>query len=63
MRIKVLVIKHDLRSANELRLMLEAKKDFYVCGCFTDGQEGMDGILKYNPDIVIIDLVLPNLDG
>lgn len=63
MRIKVLVIKHDLRSANELRVMLEAKKDFYVCGCFTDGQEGMDGILKYNPDIVIIDLLLPNLDG
>ena len=63
MRIKVLVIKHDLRSANELRVMLETKKDFYVCGCFTDGQEGMDGILKYNPDIVIIDLLLPNLDG
>lgn len=28
MRIKVLVIKHDLRSANELRVMLETKKDF-----------------------------------
>lgn len=63
MRLKVLVIKHDLRSAKELKLMLEAKKDFYVCGCFTDGEEGMGAILKYNPDVVIIDLLLPNLDG
>ncbi|MDE6025889.1 MAG: sporulation transcription factor Spo0A [Lachnospiraceae bacterium] len=63
MRIKVLVIKHDLRSANELKRILETKSEFCVCGCMTDGQEGMKAIAKNNPDVVIIDLLLPNMDG
>lgn len=63
MRIKVLVIKHDMKNVNEIKERLEERNDFLVCGCLTDGKEGTKAIQKYNPDVVIIDLLLPNIDG
>lgn len=38
--------------------------DYYeVCGLASDGLEALEMINKYRPDVVVLDLVMPNLDG
>ncbi len=63
MKTKVLVVKHDARSAEEVIKILEQDKDIEVCGCLNDGEMAVSQIKKYNPDVIILDLLLPNVDG
>ncbi len=63
MKIKVLVIKHDVKSATDIKNMLEKKSDIEVVGCLTDGEHALTAIRKNSPDVIILDLLLPNKDG
>jgi DNA-binding NarL/FixJ family response regulator len=53
---------HDVMRSG-LRAMLEAQKDWQVCGEANEGQEAVRLALELKPDIAVIDLSLPNLDG
>lgn len=46
-----------------LRLQLEQQKDFEVVGEATDGREAIRMTEELNPDVVIIDVAMPNLNG
>jgi two-component system, NarL family, response regulator NreC len=46
-----------------LRLLLEAESDFEVIGEAGDGIEAVEAVLRLPPDILIVDVVLPNLNG
>lgn len=46
-----------------LRLQLEQQKDFEVVGEATDGREAVRMTEELNPDVVIIDVAMPNLNG
>lgn len=63
MKTKVLIVKHDIKSMQELKNILGKRKDMEVCDTINDGQAAITSIKKHNPDVVIIDLLLPNLDG
>ena len=63
MKIKVLIVKHDARSSGELVKIMEKEKDIVVCGCVHDGEEAVRLIKRFNPDVILLDLLLPNMDG
>ncbi len=63
MKTKVLVLKHDTKGREELRKELMGKNDIEVCKWLSDGGEGAMAIKRYNPEIIILDLLLPNVDG
>ena len=63
MKTKVLVLKHDTRGRDELKNYLMGKKDIEVCKWLNDGAQGMGAIKRYNPEVIILDLLLPNVDG
>lgn len=63
MKIKVLIIKHDVRTAGEIKSILETGNDIEVCDCLNDGEHAVSAIRRYNPDIIMLDLLLPNKDG
>ena len=63
MRTRVLVIKHDTKGRDELKKKLMGKSDVEVCKWISDGAEGVAAIKRYNPDVVLLDLLLPNVDG
>ncbi len=46
-----------------LRALLEAETDFDVIGEAGDGLEALDLVRKLNPDVVILDLMMPGLSG
>lgn len=62
MNIKVLVVKHDTKSAVQISELLQ-NKSIRVCKTVYDGELALETIKSQNPDVVVLDLLLPNLDG
>lgn len=46
-----------------LKLMLDQDPDFHVVGEAGTGQEAVDLVLSKRPDLVILDLAMPEMDG
>jgi LuxR family maltose regulon positive regulatory protein len=46
-----------------LRHLLEKEKDLKVVGEAGDGQEAIERVRDLSPDIVVMDIAMPNLDG
>lgn len=63
MKTKVLIIKHDAKSAADVRKMLERHGDIEVCDCVNDGEYAVNAVKRYNPNVILLDLLLPNKDG
>ena len=61
MATKILIVEDDNNIADLLRLYLE-KENYEVC-IASDGGKGVEQFRKFNPDLVLLDLMLPVLDG
>jgi DNA-binding NarL/FixJ family response regulator len=46
-----------------LRFLLESEPDMEVAGEASDGREAVDSAAKLNPDIVVMDIAMPRLNG
>lgn len=57
----VLIIEDDPNIAELIRLYLE--KDDFKVSIASDGKSGVDIFFKAHPDIVLLDIMLPELDG
>lgn len=61
MREKILVIDDDIKITSMLRRSLAFEG--YEVSTASDGQEGLKRILEKNPDLIILDLMMPKVDG
>ena len=57
----VMLVEDNMRVSEELSLVLESFG--YTTKCAYDGQHMRSLLTTYTPDIVILDLNLPNEDG
>lgn len=60
---RVAIIDNDLLMVEELQRIINSNDDMKVIGTATDGIEGYDLILKEKPDVVLMDVILPHIDG
>lgn len=58
---KVLVIDDEKQIADIIKFNLE--KEGYTVQTANDGQEGIDKVHQWNPDLVILDIMMPIKDG
>ena len=58
---RVLVVEDDRSIARLLQLELEHSS--LVVRCAYDGAEGLDAAAKFEPEVVVLDIMLPGLDG
>lgn len=58
---KILIIDDEKDMVSLLRIELEQQN--YIVLCAYDGLEGYDTFLKERPDLIILDLMLPKLNG
>lgn len=58
---KILVADDDLNIAELLRLYLE--KEGYAVAIASDGENALEKFKEENPDIVLLDIMMPKLDG
>ena len=46
-----------------IRALLEARPDWKICGEAATGHEASNKAKKLSPDLVLLDLMMPELDG
>src|SRR5450759_2211186 len=62
-KIRVLVADDHTIVREGVRSLLEAQPDIEVVGEAADGQEALERVRELLPDIVLIDIAMPNLNG
>jgi len=62
-RIRVLVIDDSAFARRVLRQVLSRSPQVEVVGTAHDGLDGLERVTELEPDVVTLDLVMPNLDG
>jgi len=62
-KIRILIADDHGIVRKGLRLQLESHPDFDVVGEATDGREAVKQVEELNPDVVIMDIAMPNLNG
>lgn len=61
--IQVLIIEDDLRIAQINRRFVEKVEGFQVIGIATDGQQAREHLEILTPDLVLLDLYFPDMNG
>jgi two-component system chemotaxis response regulator CheB len=62
-RVRVLIVDDSAFTRKVLREVLERHGAFEVVGIARDGLEALEKIDELSPDVVTLDLIMPNLDG
>ena len=60
---KIIVVDDNLNLCNLLKTYIEDQDDLSIVGEAHDGLEAMELIQAREPDLIILDLVMPSLDG
>lgn len=58
---KILVVDDEIELVNVIKIRLEAN-GYEVISAY-DGQEALEKVNKENPDLIILDLIMPKMDG
>jgi two-component system chemotaxis response regulator CheB len=62
-KIRVLVVDDSAFARKVLRQVLARSPDIEVVGTAHDGLDAIERIVELRPDVITLDLVMPNLDG
>ena len=62
-RIRILIADDHIIVRSGLRLLLEAEPDLDVVGEALDGREALNLVEKHLPDVVLMDIAMPGMDG
>ena len=63
MKTRILLVDDHALLRHGLSAVLSLQKDFEIVGEAADGQEAVRQAAKLQPDIVIMDLAMPKMDG
>src|SRR5580704_5823059 len=59
----ILIVDDSPLIRTMVRLWLESNHRFEVCGEASDGAEGIEKALELKPDLIVLDLSMPKMDG
>ncbi len=63
MSVRVLIVDDQALVRAGFRMILESEPDIEIVGEASDGQEAIDAAHELKPDVVLMDIRMPNLDG
>jgi DNA-binding NarL/FixJ family response regulator len=62
-QIRVLLVDDQRLMREGLRILLELEPDLKIAGEATNGQEALDAYAESEPDVVLMDVRMPGMDG
>lgn len=63
MQIKALIVDDEPLARDRIREMLKEHPEVEVTGEARNGQEAIDFVTNHHPDLVFLDVQMPDLDG
>ena len=63
MVLRILIADDHLELREILKVLLESHEGWQVCGAATNGLEAVQKAAELKPDIIILDLSMPEMDG
>lgn len=63
MTINIFIVDDHRILRDGLHMLLELQGDIHVVGEAEDGRKALDGILSSKPDVVLMDITMPELNG
>ena len=60
---RVVIADDDAVVVESLRIVLNAQPDIEVAGCGTDGADAVRLVAETRPDVVLLDIQMPGVDG
>src|ERR1700733_8889867 len=63
MQKRILIVDDSDSTRGLVREFLESRPDFEVCGEAIDGLEGIEKSRELNPDLIVLDYSLPQING
>jgi two-component system, NarL family, response regulator LiaR len=63
MKTRILVVDDHAMLREGMRNLLEQEKDFELVGEASDGEEAVRMAKEFTPDIIVMDIVMPRLNG
>lgn len=61
--IRVLIADNNIELCQTLNHFLDSQEDIEVCGIAYNGEEALKLIAETEPDVVVLDITMPHLDG
>lgn len=62
-KIRIVLADDHAILRESLSLLLATQNDFEVEGSASNGQEALDMVQRYHPDVLVLDLFMPDFDG
>ncbi|MEW6227959.1 MAG: sporulation transcription factor Spo0A [Bacillota bacterium] len=62
-RVKVMSVENNREMCNVLEDMIRREPDLEWVGSAEDGLQALDKILELEPDVILLDIIMPYLDG
>ena len=63
MSVRVLIVDDQALVRAGFRMILESEPDIEIVGEAGDGAEALEAVRQFEPDVVLMDIRMPNLDG
>src|SRR5262249_43404193 len=63
MAVRILIADDDAAIRRLLQRLIESHDGWKVCGDARDGQEAVGKAAQLNPDIIVLDLAMPQMNG
>ncbi len=63
MSVRVLLVDDQALVRGGLRMIVDAQPDLTVVGEAADGREAIEAFHRLKPDVIVMDIRMPNLDG
>jgi two-component system LytT family response regulator len=63
MKIRTLIVDDEMLARDRIRQLLQNEPEIVIVGECADGQEAVTAIRKEMPDLVFLDIQMPELDG
>ncbi len=60
---RILIVDDQTLMRDGLKTILELEKDFEIVGCATDGLDAFEKVAVLKPDVVLMDIRMPKVDG